>query len=89
VHNIVVVLSMNGSSNNGGSPSTAARVGTDRVKQGLAQMLKGGVIVRNLSARGDERECVLQTEPSSLGRQRGRERVWGPCERSAGAVRWW
>lgn len=24
----------------------AARVGTNRVKQGLAQMLKGGVIVR-------------------------------------------
>lgn len=31
----------NGSNGNGSS----ARVGTDRVKQGLAQMLKGGVIV--------------------------------------------
>lgn len=31
---------MTGSNGNG-----SARVGTDRVKQGLAQMLKGGVIV--------------------------------------------
>ena len=38
----------NGSANgsNGGTNGThAALVGTDRVKQGLAQMLKGGVIV--------------------------------------------
>lgn len=32
-------------SNNGNNGSAAARVGTDHVKQGLAQMLKGGVIV--------------------------------------------
>jgi hypothetical protein len=42
----------NGGSNggNGATSSTtpAPRVGTDRVKQGLAQMLKGGVIVRIL-----------------------------------------
>jgi hypothetical protein len=41
--------STNGGSTNGGSnggSAAAARVGTDRVKQGLAQMLKGGVIVR-------------------------------------------
>jgi len=31
---------------NGNGPS--ARVGTDTVKQGLAQMLKGGVIVSNI-----------------------------------------
>jgi hypothetical protein len=43
--------STNGGSNGNGSTSTttpAPRVGTDRVKQGLAQMLKGGVIVRIL-----------------------------------------
>ena len=34
----------NGSSNGNGAP----KVGTDRVKQGLAQMLKGGVIVSGL-----------------------------------------
>jgi len=38
----------NGSSNDGGengSSSSSARIGTTKVKQGLAQMLKGGVIV--------------------------------------------
>lgn len=33
---------------NGNGNGTAPRVGTDRVKQGLAQMLKGGVIVSTL-----------------------------------------
>lgn len=33
---------------NGNSNGNGARVGTERVKQGLAQMLKGGVIVRKL-----------------------------------------
>jgi len=37
---------MTGSSNGNGNGS--ARVGTDRVKQGLAQMLKGGVIVSSV-----------------------------------------
>jgi hypothetical protein len=35
----------NGNSNNGNSNGHAPQIGTDRVKQGLAQMLKGGVIV--------------------------------------------
>ena len=32
-------------SNGNGSNGNGAKVGTDKVKQGLAQMLKGGVIV--------------------------------------------
>jgi hypothetical protein len=36
----------NGNGGNGSTTTPAPRVGTDRVKQGLAQMLKGGVIVR-------------------------------------------
>jgi hypothetical protein len=35
----------NGSSGNGENGSSSARIGTTKVKQGLAQMLKGGVIV--------------------------------------------
>jgi len=49
VHNSKRLLSiepatMTGTNGNG-SNGNGARVGTDRVKQGLAQMLKGGVIV--------------------------------------------
>jgi pyridoxal biosynthesis lyase PdxS len=39
---------MAGTNGNGNGNGTAPRVGTDRVKQGLAQMLKGGVIVSTL-----------------------------------------
>ena len=39
----------NGSNGNGNGNGNGARVGTDRVKQGLAQMLKGGVIVSFLN----------------------------------------
>jgi len=35
----------NGNGSNGNGNGNGARVGTSRVKQGLAQMLKGGVIV--------------------------------------------
>ena len=54
-----IIMSSNNGSNgsNGGNGSNgsttttvpAPRVGTDRVKQGLAQMLKGGVIVRSFA----------------------------------------
>jgi hypothetical protein len=41
------------SSSNGENGSSSARIGTTKVKQGLAQMLKGGVIVsRRLAAVG-------------------------------------
>jgi hypothetical protein len=39
----------NGGSNANGSNGSSAQIGTIRVKQGLAQMLKGGVIVSTLS----------------------------------------
>ena len=41
-----------------GSNGNGASVGTDRVKHGLAQMLKGGVIVRRLASWS-----VKQSEP--------------------------
>jgi hypothetical protein len=47
------MVGANGSNDNNGSNGKngdhAARVGTIRVKQGLAQMLKGGVIVRTFN----------------------------------------
>ena len=36
---------MTGTNGNGSNGNGSAQVGTTRVKQGLAQMLKGGVIV--------------------------------------------
>lgn len=54
----------NGNSNGGGTNGNggAAQIGTSRVKQGLAQMLKGGVIVSSSSYAccgrpDDERLC--------------------------------
>ena len=42
-----------GNGSNGNGNGEAARIGTTKVKQGLAQMLKGGVIVsRRLAAVG-------------------------------------
>jgi hypothetical protein len=35
----------NGASNGGAATNGGAKIGTSKVKQGLAQMLKGGVIV--------------------------------------------
>ena len=37
---------------NGSNGNGSARVGTDKVKQGLAQMLKGGVIVSDIGFLG-------------------------------------
>jgi pyridoxal biosynthesis lyase PdxS len=45
---------MTGTNNNGSG--NGATVGTDRVKMGLAQMLKGGVIVSRLKERERDRE---------------------------------
>ena len=39
---------------NGSNGNGSARVGTDKVKQGLAQMLKGGVIVSDNFVRTKE-----------------------------------
>jgi len=42
---------MTGTNGNGSNGNGGAKIGTDTVKQGLAQMLKGGVIV-SLVLRG-------------------------------------
>lgn len=62
---------MTGTNGNG----NGARVGTDRVKQGLAQMLKGGVIVSVKKEREGGKEggmdtlCGPEEDESLLGRE--------------------
>ena len=57
----VVMVGANGSNGNGQNGDHAARVGTIRVKQGLAQMLKGGVIVSRFSRIDDFIWCWMRT----------------------------
>eukprot|EP00566_Odontella_aurita_P032782 CAMPEP_0113532038 /NCGR_PEP_ID=MMETSP0015_2-20120614/3826_1 /TAXON_ID=2838 /ORGANISM="Odontella" /LENGTH=47 /DNA_ID=CAMNT_0000430933 /DNA_START=115 /DNA_END=258 /DNA_ORIENTATION=+ /assembly_acc=CAM_ASM_000160 len=46
---------MAGNGSNGSNGNGAPKIGTDTVKQGLAQMLKGGVIVSLLSSEKGQR----------------------------------
>lgn len=68
--NMVGANGNNGSNgSNGQNGDHAARVGTIRVKQGLAQMLKGGVIVSTW--RFNRIRCLLDANPElqSLSRK--------------------
>ena len=51
-------------STNGGSNGSTPRVGTDTVKMGLAQMLKGGVIV----SQSNEEEDTQARDATTWGR---------------------
>ncbi len=53
----------NGASS-GANGVAGAKIGTSKVKQGLAQMLKGGVIVSSLFLSSSVRQCM----PCSSGR---------------------
>jgi hypothetical protein len=55
-----------------GSGNGTATVGTDRVKQGLAQMLKGGVIVSEENRVRVQTRCTfgMQSEVQGLDSQR-------------------
>jgi hypothetical protein len=54
---------------NGNGNGVHATIGTDRVKMGLAQMLKGGVIVSTLYSIPSSWNLLLATrEEKSIGR---------------------
>jgi len=44
---------------NGSNGENGAKTGTSKVKQGLAQMLKGGVIVSRVTLRGGRRSEII------------------------------
>eukprot|EP00985_Skeletonema_marinoi_P011353 scaffold5393_cov99-Skeletonema_marinoi.AAC.5 len=62
---------MTGTNGNG----NGAKIGTDKVKQGLAQMLKGGVITQDVSTAKRRRKICNVDKHPSIWKQVGLSRV--------------